>query len=226
MHPRRLTLERFFVDDLPAADRAQTEAHLWICDSCRAAVREMEADRAAMLVTHPPANLVDRVKAAAPRKRAPARFSRLLLVGAAGCAAIVVAMLVRPSSPEEIAFKGASVTVGRIRGGQLELLRSDTRVRSDDALRLTVRVSTTALVQAWFLDSDGRLDEVLAAPMRLGPGEHVLPGTSVVESPCRDMVLALASASSGETLPSNEAIRTMLVSGEADGLFVTRVRCE
>lgn len=83
--------------------------------------------------------------------------------------------------------------IQRQRGTSVEWIGARDRLRPGDAIRVIVTLARPSEVSLWFLDRAGRVDALLDGPMRLAAGESVLPGSAVVESPCREGLLVLAT---------------------------------
>jgi hypothetical protein len=233
-HPSQLTLERSSVGDLPAADSDALAAHLDDCDPCRAMLAELEA----AAVAHRAADPARFIAAVRARRQTELRRPRLLAIGA-GLAVVAAAAVVilaaggepAPPAPPAIAFKGgAAVAVYRLRGTIAAPLGPADGVRAGDRLRLVITLRRSARVAVWFVDEDGRVDPLLAAPIELGAGAQTLPGAVEVEAPCRDSVVAVAIGEAADrvTAAAIARDRTLHESGEdlPPGVSVVALPCE
>jgi hypothetical protein len=239
-HPRPLALERRSCEDLPAADAAAIDDHVAACAACAAELAELAAAHAAHRALDPPDAFVARLAA---RRRAVRRrlALRVPLVAALAATAgwLVLGGIARPAAPgaddvawaDEVAWKGNSVAIHRRRGDVTELA-ADGAIRSGDALRLVVRLGRPTSVAAWFVDATGRVDDLVDAPLSLSAGETPLPGSAVVERPCTDgwVVLATGAAASPRT---GAALRARLrggvpagTGGIPAGAIAVALRCE
>lgn len=193
-HPSPRTLERFSVGDLAGEAQHDAAAHVERCSSCRNFLEELEAAREARLAAVPSerfiASVVERRDRAAVLVRR--RFRRLVLGGATLAAAAAMLVLILPPSPD-IRLKGAGIALHRNRAGDVRVLASGDTIRAGDAMRIVLSLAQPAPVAAWFVDANGRLDNLLpAGPISLVAGEHPLPGSAIVEAPCSDLQVVVA----------------------------------
>jgi hypothetical protein len=114
-----------------------------------------------------------------------------------------------------------------------KLMDAREHVRAGDALRIVVTLPHPEPVDAWFVDATGRVDRLLVGgPVSAGAGEHTLPGSAIVDSPCTDMWLVVG-VGSGATAMAESALKK-LGPGSRDGsdewvpkgCLTRRLRCE
>jgi hypothetical protein len=232
MHPNRFELERFSADDLPAAERSTVQLHLTSCERCRRIVDDV----AALAVA--PGAAVERFVAEVRVRRAAAR-QRSRLAAATGAvtlfaAAAALLLWLRPvgHGPRDIKWKGAGLTVQRLRDGEARMLGGDETIRAGDALRVIVTQPRAQSVGAWLVDARGRVDALLpAGPVSLPDGPQVLPGSAVIDAPCVDSWLVVALGDGAAQ--AEAALRGALAGGVPDGerwipagTLVRRLHCQ
>ena len=134
--------------------------------------------------------------------------------------------------PEHIKWKGAGLTVQRLRDGEARVLGADDTIRGTDALRVIVTQPRAQLVGAWLVDARGRVDALLPdGPVSLPDGAHVLPGSAVIEAPCIDswLVVALGDGATQTEAALRGAVDGGVPGGERwipPGTLVRRLRCQ
>src|SRR5712692_1070124 len=228
-HPSGLTLERFSVDDLPPDTRESTRGHLEVCSECRRKLDELERERDSQLRRFSPESLIASIR----KKRRP--FLPLIPAlgfGALGLvAAAVVLVLFAPG--DRVRLKGTAVAIYRQRGDEVRLLGPEQRIRAGDGLRVVLTLATRQPVAAWFVDAQGRVDRFLSeGSAALERGERPLPGSAIVESPCVDLWLVVATGTgAAQRLESafDRARMDRLPPGERwapTGSVVRALRCE
>jgi|GEM_PF-4116862 len=230
IHPTSLTLERLSVGDLPAEASQAAKQHVSECAPCRAFLDELEAARDSFLREWPRERVLARLSAIRIPliKQTPWRWPALI---AAASSAVVLFFIARPV--ERIQLKGPAVTVHRKRGDEVRILRGDDRIRAGDALRIALAVPRREQVSAWFIDARGRVDRAVAdESIALDPGEHALPGSVIVESPCVDLCLVIMTGAESSKIGQaafRRAAAQNLPPGEAwapRGAVVRTLRCE
>lgn len=194
-HPSARALEEraFAPEGAPRA--AEVEAHVHACASCQARVAELREERARFLQARPARPFAARVL---ERTRRPSGWERyrLWVLGAVPAMAVVALALwgVLPHSDSRtgtppVNYKGASpvrleVLVSR-EGQPATLLPGATPLRQGDVLRFRVTVPEKGYVFIANLDDAGHFTRYFpAAAARsepLGPGEHLLPGSVVLD---------------------------------------------
>lgn len=231
IHPTSLTLERLSVGDLPAEAGQATQQHVSGCAQCRALLEELQGARDAFLGEWPPERVLARLAATRTPLIQPTRWRWGALIAAAACVAVALFLVARPQ--ERIQLKGPAVTVHCKRGGEVRILRGDDRIRAGDALRVVLALPRREQVSAWFIDARGRVDRALAdASIALDPGEHALPGSVIVESPCLDLCLVVMTGAESSEIGQaafRRAAAQNLPPGEAwapRGAIVRTLRCE
>jgi hypothetical protein len=232
-HPNRITLERLSVGDLSDPDRVAAVQHTESCPACRAFLEELEAAQTARLTAMPAERFValvaerrDRDANLATRRRRRWGFGAVAAVAAA-------ALLLLIPRPEQIRLKGAGVTIHRKRGGEVQVLAGNDTIRAGDALRLVITQAQAGPIAAWMVDARGRVDAWLSDSRQfLAAGEHALPGSVIVESPCVDSWLVVASGAAADEKTAKElrrAVAAGVPAGDAwfpRGTQVRKLRCE
>ncbi len=176
--PTDLALERHLLD--PAA--SPLTEHVAACDPCRARLARMaeEGERFRRFVY--PAT-VERIEAAARRR--PVRWWIAVLAPVPALAAMVAVVLaVRPVGPtaDYVGIKGAGgvgLTAFVRDAGAARELHDGGAVAASGALRLRVRTTAPCRLLVLSIDGGGavsRLDGGGADGLRLGAGQHDLPG--------------------------------------------------
>ncbi|HME92280.1 MAG TPA: hypothetical protein VKE49_12705 [Myxococcaceae bacterium] len=229
IHPSSLTLERLSVGDLPAEASQAATQHVSGCEPCQAFLDELEGGRDAFLREWPRERILARLQASRiPLLR---RWRWAGLIAAAACAAVALLFVARPE--ERIQLKGSAVTVHRKRADEVRILLGDDRIRAGDALRVVLAMPRREQVSAWFIDARGRVDRALADDsITLDPGEHALPGSVIVESPCVDLCLVIVTGSESSGIGQaafRRAAAENLPPGEAwapRGAIVRTFRCD
>jgi hypothetical protein len=226
-HPSEPALERFSVDDLAPAAEAEIAAHVAECAACRGLLDELERARAARLAAAPPDRFVARVAA----RRARTRTRRLISTGMVAFAAAAALLLMLRPRPD-VRLKGVGVVIQCRRDAEVHVLGSDEKIRAGDRLRVVVTRAEAGAVAAWFVDDHGRVDALLPEPAQLAAGEQALPGSAIVEAPCIDSWLVVAT---GEA--ANARVEATLRAAVAHGVpagtawlpvgaFGRRLQCE
>jgi hypothetical protein len=227
-HPSPFALERLSVADLPAEEVGAVQRHVDDCPTCRAYLAEVARDGAARLAAVPPAEFMDRLRArdadVVPLSRARRPRQRWVGLGAGvaalAAAAAVVLWLRTPAPRHGTAFKGAGVTVHLKRGAEVRALEAGDRIRAGDALRVVLTLPRGDRVAIYFVDRDGRVDRFLE-PTALAAGRHEVPGSAVVEAPCKDLQLVVVP---GPADPAATLAR--LRTGPPPGAITEALRCE
>ncbi len=228
-HLSWLNLERFTVDDLPADARESTRGHLEVCDECRRRLDELERERESHLRRFSPESLIARIR----QKPRPFFILRLAIgLGALGLVAAALTLVVFAPG-DRVRLKGTAVAIYRQRGDEVRLLGPEQGIRAGDALRVVLTLSTRQPVAAWFVDAQGRVDRFLSeGSAALERGERPLPGSAIVESPCVDLWLVVATGTgAAQRLESafERARMERLPPGERwapTGSVVRALRCE
>jgi hypothetical protein len=237
-HPRKLDLDRLSVDDVPPDLRATLDGHVAACADCRAYVAELEADAAAHRGRSHVA-FVDAVRARRTADLRRARRRRLVASGGAiaAAAAIAVVVVVARGGDEarvsgDTTFKGsAGVAIHVKRGDRIGVLGAGDRVRAGDAVRVVVSLPVRSPVAAWMVDDTGRVDDVVAAPVVLDAGTAALPGSLVLEAPCRDSVVVIAVGAASKQWTADRVrgeprLHPRSVQPPPSDLRVVALRCE
>lgn len=201
-HPSRITLERLSVGDLSGTVHEVVTRHVDACAPCRLVLEELEAARTARLAAVPPEEFIDRVIERKDRETGPMRASHRWVLGTGALAAAAAMLLLIPRPGSDVRLKGVGVTLHRNREGNVQIMRADETLRAGDALRVVITQAEARPIAAWFVDARGRVDSLLPeGPQSLSAGEHALPGSAVVESPCIDswLVVATGDAASERT---------------------------
>lgn len=196
-HLRTRDLEAFAAGEPGVAGAG----HIERCDSCRAQVAALLLERDELLARVPPATFVAAVAArrrtngSRARRRAVAVLSGLGLTVAAAAGVALVLRSPPPSTQTSgVRLKGVGVHVLRKRGEIVAPLEAADRVRAGDGLRLAITLSEPAGISVWFVDRAGRVDRYPGQPQfALAAGETLLPGSVVVDDPCVDMELVVAT---------------------------------
>ena len=228
-HLSWLNLERFSVDDLPADARETTRGHLQACDQCRRRLEELEHERDSHLRRFSPESLIARIR------KEPRRFFLFrptIGFGALGLVAAALTLIVLGPG-DRVRLKGTGVSIYRQRGDEVRLLGPEQGIRAADALRVVLTLPSRQPVAAWFVDAQGRIDRFLSeGSTALERGERPLPGSAVVESPCVDLWLVVATgAGAAQRLESSfeRARLDRLPPGERwapTGSVVRALQCE
>jgi len=225
-HPSEVVLERLFVDDLPADARQETARHLAGCAECQAALREVEQE----FVRARPA---DQFMAELARRRKAQGRRRRLAWGGGGLAVTLAAaaalFVLHVPPPDRVQLKGAGMMLHRNRAGVPSLLHRGDSVRAGDAVSVVVTLAQENPVNLWLVDQHGRIDRMLPdGPLRLAAGEHLLPGSAIVEAPCVSgwVVLGLGDRA---VAAAEARLRVALRSGAdfaSAGFLTLPLRCE
>jgi hypothetical protein len=240
LHPGPSVLERFSVDDLPAALMAETARHVAGCLSCRHYLDQLAEAKADSLAALPPERFVAQVVSRRDRQAAllvRQRQRQRRRVFGAGifsvtlAAAAVLVLVARPAP--RVSLKGTGVAIHRSRGGEVRLLGADDTIRGGDALRVVLTLPRPNQVSAWFVDKNGRVDPVLpGATSSLAAGEQAFPGSAIVDSPCVDLTLVIAvgaAAGSQTETTLRQAVARGLPAGDdwlPSGALARSLRCE
>jgi hypothetical protein len=240
IHPGRFELERLWAEDLQPAERAAAARHVADCDRCAAYVAELGADATARLAAVPATEFSARLAARRGRRpgsRGGRRAVRLAAFASVMAAAAGWALLARDTGPtatsDGVRFKGAGLAVHVRRGDRTSILSSHDRIRAGDGLRIVVTLPARAPVAVWFVDEAGQVDALLdGESTTLERGEHALPGSATVESPCRDL-LAVVAIGDAAARATEQELRAAAPAGEAaleaavpPGALTRRLRCE
>lgn len=234
-HPSQLMLERYSVDDLPPEAHASAAEHVGSCSSCKAFIDELANEHRARLVAAPVAAFVAKVD---KRRRRRSRVWQAWQwsgfgLGIATVAAAVVMLSLAGRPTDHIRWKGSALVVHRSRAGNVQVLGERDTIRAGDSLRLVLVMPKAAPVAAWFVDAHGRVDRFLPELVtRLDAGEHALPGSAVVETPCADLWIVVVAGADANTKTEAD-LGTALVNGVPGndqwipaGAVVRTVRCE
>lgn len=232
MHPNRVLLDRFSVGDLDAAEQARIATHLSACDRCRALVDSACAEQKAAQSRQS----VERFMTQLRERRERAERTRWLRLGVMGSAttgllaAAAWLILLRPPV-DTTRWKGAGFAVQRLRHGEAQVLASSDRIRAGDSLRIVITQPKEQPVSAWMVDANGRVDALLPdGSVTLPAGQQALPGSLIVNSPCVDAWLVIASgdkaATLAATLRQSAARRVTMDEGWLPaGVMAQRLRC-
>jgi hypothetical protein len=216
LHPSELVLERLSVNDLSREVREVTERHVADCLSCRQFLGSLETAKEERLREVPPEMFMANL---ARRRRREERLARgrllSVVAGAVLAAAAMVVVIPRlretpgqgvQVGTDQVRLKGGTgVTVHRRRDEAVTILPAEARIRAGDGLRVVVTLDRAAVVDVWFVDRQGRVDRLLeSGPMELPPGQHALPGSAVVDTPCLDLWLVVATGEAATTLTEAE----------------------
>jgi hypothetical protein len=177
------------VGDLSPAERDKTGFHLEGCPLCQTRVGDIkeEADRDLLLlpVEKFASQLSAQMGVPAPRV---SPFRRWATVSVATAMAAAAAFVMMPRRPDAFTLRGSGLQVHRNRDGMAKLMDPDDRIRARDALRIVVTLAHAEPVDVWFVDSAGRVDRLMSeGPLQGTPGEQTMPGSAVVDAPCKDM---------------------------------------
>jgi hypothetical protein len=72
-------------------------------------------------------------------------------------------------------------------------------------LRVVVTLDRLTAVNVWFVDRQGRVDRLLeSGAIELPPGQHALPGSAIVNNPCVDLWLVVATGEAATSLTETE----------------------
>ncbi len=197
-HPRRRELDALAVGE-PSAEVAR---HVEACGRCREQVALVGHERERLLARLPAHTFADQVEArrnaSAPpwRRLRPATFLAGLGVAAAAAASLALAVRTHPPAPADgTRLKGVSVEVFRKRGAQVTRLDAGARVRAGDGLRVSLTLPGADQVSIWFVDKAGRIDRFPdATSLALVAGANLLPGAVVIDEPCQDLRLVVATS--------------------------------
>lgn len=226
LHPSELVLERLSVNDLPREMREETERHVADCLSCRQFLGELEVEKKARLREVPPALFMANMERRQKRQERQSRGRLLSIVAGAmlAAAAMVVVIPRLRDTPgqggpvrvdkartdegrtDQVRLKGSTgVTVHRRRDNAVTVLPAVARVRAGDGLRVVVTLDRPTAVDVWFVDRQGRVDRLLeSGRIELPPGQHPLPGSAIVNNPCVDLWLVVATGESASSLTETE----------------------
>jgi hypothetical protein len=236
LHPSQLILERLSVDDLPSEVIEQTRAHTEICGQCHSFVSALRAERSERLRAVSAETFMLRLER---RQQMGVRawVSRLhhrrawFFGFATTCAAALLGLvwLGRPPTTD-VRFKGDGATLHLRRGEVVRLFTEADELRAGDDLRLVVTTSKPGPLAVWFVDAGGRVDRFFIGTTN--GGEMTLPGSAVVEPPCRDLWLILATGDAAN--PATEVTLRNAVSGGPhedrswlpSGAMTRLLRCE
>lgn len=237
LHPSELVLERLSVNDLSREAREETERHVVDCLSCRQFLGELEGEKKERLREVPPATFMADVVRRQKREDRQARGRLLSIVTGAMLAAAAMVVVIprlrdtpRQGGPgrtgevrtDQVRFKGGTgVTVHRRRENAVTTLPAEARIRAGDGLRVVVTLDRATTVDVWFVDGQGRVDRLLeSGAMELPPGQHALPGSAIVNNPCVDLWLVVATGETATTLTETEVrqrvARAQMVDGARD----------
>jgi hypothetical protein len=246
LHPSELVLERLSVNDLPRKVREETERHVVDCLSCRQFLGELAAEQGARLCEVPPATFVANLERRRAREERRTRGRLMSIVAGAMLAAAAMVLVIprlgalreeteertgRPGSVrgDEVHFKGSTgVMVHRRRDDAVTILPAEARVRAGDGLRVVVTLDQKTPVDVWFVDRHGRVDRLLeSGPLELPPGQHALPGSAIVESPCVDLWLVVVTGEAATTLTEAEVRRRVAEGADASQeIQIRQLGCE
>lgn len=247
-HPPRRELEQLSVDDVATADRArEIDEHVRGCETCEVYLRELAAERDAMLAARAPADFAARIKERAASNVVPLRSRVARRVGSATvvltAAAVLALVLRKPPEgdgsvgvPGGVILKGRGISLMRNRDAQVRALAESDTIRGGDGLRVIVTQQAPARVAGWYLDARGNVDAAFpGGAVQLGAGQTPAPGSVVVDTPCVDMTLVVVALGDRETFDEldQRVRRARATQGDADigawappGAFVRKLRCE
>ena len=219
-HPAALSLERFATGELGPGERARLELHLAACPRCRTEVAAVDADRQALLLRLPPDRFV-----AALEDRQARHWWRLAGAGSLGLvAAAAAAWLVAAPPRSALRAKGIGLVVHLQRGESVRRLGEEETIQAGDALRVALSLPRPARVTAWFADAQGQVEALAPeGPAALAAGEQLLPGSVVVDAPCRDLVLVVGVGEAAS--PATLAALRQRPGALPPGTIGRRLRC-
>jgi hypothetical protein len=219
-HPSRLTIERLSVDDLPSAASAEAGRHVASCAACRREVDELRAAQARLVSRMPPDAFMVRMverrdRGAVLARRRRVRLGAVAVISALAAAAATFALV--PRGGDQIRWKGSGATIHRSRDGTVQVLTGADTIRAGDALRIVVTLPGPESVAVWFVDAHGRVDRLMDEGARhLGAGAQAVPGSAVVDAPCVDMWLVLATGAAAAA-GTEEVLRRAVAGGVPAG---------
>jgi anti-sigma factor RsiW len=229
-HPASVTLERLAVGDLSAEARADISKHVDTCPKCQRFLAELAEAASSCLRSVPPERVLNAVSNARRRHDRVLRWSQLGVVSAV---AAIVIILVGSWPTESVRLKGIGLSVQRKRGNEVRVMESGSGIRAGDALRLVVTLPRPASVAVWSIDANGRVDRLgPTGGISLAAGEHALPESAVVESPCVDLWLVLMTGTRAEQQlmdTTRKAAENRIAPGEGwapPGALIKSFRCE
>ena len=233
-HLSRFMLERHCVGDLSPAERDKTVFHLERCPSCQVRVSEIKDQAEHDLALLSPDEFVASLSARMGREgRRVSQFRRWAAVSVAAAMAAGATLIMTPRRHDAIALRGSGLQIHRNRDGMAKLMEGGDRIKAGDALRVVVTLSHAEPVDVWFVDTTGRVDRLLVTGMvSLGSGEHPLPGSAVVNTPCSDMwvVVGVGAASTSSAEATLKRLGPSPRDGSDDwvpkGCLARQLRCE
>jgi hypothetical protein len=230
LHPASVTLERLAVGDLPAQTSADISRHVDACPQCQLFLAELAEAASSCLQSVPPQRVLNAISGARRRHARVLRWTQLSVVGAVVALAV---FLVSPWPTSSVRFKGIGLAVHRKRGNEVRVMESASGIRAGDALRIVVTVPKPTSVAIWSIDAQGRVDRLTPPEgISLGAGEHALPASAVVESPCVNLWLVLMNGTKAEqqlTDATRKAAEERIPPGEGwapPGALIKSFRCE
>ncbi len=230
LHPASVTLERLAVGDLSPQASADISKHVDACPQCQGFLAELAEAASSCLRSVPPQRVLNAVSDARRRHGRVLRWTQLSVVAAV---AALVVLLVSPWPTASVRFKGIGLAVHRKRGNEVRVMESASGIRAGDALRMVVTLPKPTSVAIWSIDARGRVDHLTpAGGISLASGEHALPESAIVESPCVDLWLVLMTGTRGEqelTDATRKAAEERIAPGEGwapPGALITSFRCE
>jgi anti-sigma factor RsiW len=230
IHPALVTLERLAVGDLPDQASADISKHVDACPQCQHFLAELTEAASSCLRSVPPQRVLNAVSDARRRHARVVRWTQLSVVSAVAALAI---FLVSPWPTASVRFKGVGLAVQRKRGNEVRVMESSSGIRAGDALRMVVTLPKPTSVAVWSIDAHGRVDRLApAGGISLDAGEHALPESAVVESPCVDLWLVLMTGTRAEqqlTDATRKAAEKQVEPGEGwapPGALIKSFRCE
>lgn len=230
VHPGSVTLERFAVGDLPAEASADVTKHVGACPQCQRFLADLSEATSSCLRSVPPERVLSAVGDARRRHVRFLRWTQLTIVAAI---AAVIVVLVSPGPTSSVRLKGIGLSVQRRRGNEVRVMESGSGIRAGDALRMVVTLPKPTSVAIWSIDANGRVDR-LSPPggISLPAGEHALPESAIVDSPCLDLWLVMTTGTQAEqqlTDATSKAAQNRIAPGEAwapPGALIQSFRCE
>jgi len=230
LHPASVTLERLAAGDLSPQAIDDTSKHVDACEQCQRFLAELAEATSSCLRSVPTERVLDAVSDARRRRARLMRWTQLSVMGAL---AALLLVLVSPWDTTPVRLKGVGLSVQRKRGNQVLVMDSGTGIRAGDSLRIVVTLPKESSVSIWSIDAQGRVDRLGPAGGRsLSAGEHALPESAVVESPCVDLWLVLMTGAKAEPRfhdATRDAAQKQIAPGEAwvpPGALVKSFRCE
>ena len=217
--PSRFTLVRFHKDRVTDPEKKQIASHLLACPACPAVLRNICDNEAAYEAGMPGHN--ERLRAALERE--PARVGIRRHVAITISALAVVALLAlgaglyrwtQRNDVADVAFKGNLAVKVTIRRGDGVFELTDGKAAPSDAMRFTITTAAPGYLRVLLIDGAGGVMVLYPDPadggdwlFLDGPGEHLLPGSIVLDSARSDYRLLVALAKREQHLDNSAILR-------------------